>query len=275
MGLTCSCSGAAVLESNKLDEKGLVKIDLNERYLTDIKVEQVMAIVKENGSMSSLLLGWTGLSLRGMTTICESASTHQALSTLVLNGNNIRNVSPVAHLLRKNPSLTYVNLGSNSIEESGCKVLLQSLRTNSNLRFLSVSGNNIQTTDPELITANLGASSSLLLLDLRDNPIPPDILNKLEFSFKKRSLPAESVPSPPASGEMFPSHPPPPPPYTPSLSSLSTDSDATTEICQADEEEAGSSCPSPPFPIEFTSSSLSWEITRNSPLELSIEESGP
>eukprot|EP01059_Diplonema_ambulator_P009816 TRINITY_DN19792_c0_g1_i1.p1 TRINITY_DN19792_c0_g1~~TRINITY_DN19792_c0_g1_i1.p1 ORF type:complete len:288 (+),score=54.50 TRINITY_DN19792_c0_g1_i1:40-864(+) len=269
MGMVCSCTSCgAVLETNsKVGDRAVSRVDWSERHVNDAKAEYLAGLLMANGGVQSVLLGWVGISRYGLRSVCDAVGVHKGLSTLVLSGNGIRDVEPVAAMLKANRSLTYLNMSGNEVEEGGFRQLLGALRDNTTLKVLSLGGNNIKTTDASIIIDHLGPTPSLLLLDLQDNPIPPDILKKLHFSFTRPLPPSlNTIPSPPPSATLPPCPLPPPRSSSP-LSSISTDtsSSSLSDVMNT-----------PPFALEFTpTSGPSWEMTRNSPLQLDIDDITP
>ena len=193
MGQTCGCTnGADVAQPDTLrnsrDRDEFCRLDLSETKMDDRKAGSVVDTVRRNDSLRVLNLAWCEASFQAAKLFCDTVSHHASLTSLILTGNSISDVGPIAQLLSRDPPLTYLNLSCNQINRNGFVLILNSLERNTNLKMLSLGGNKVDGISLEergFIAGELKGNRTLRMVDLRGNPLSEEVLQGLMDDFSE------------------------------------------------------------------------------------------
>jgi serine/threonine protein kinase len=156
--------------------------DRDDNYLNKVECEGTKAIgelLKVNNSLVSLSL--TGNEIReGVRFICEGLINNKTLKELSLGNCEINDTKSLSKLLKKNETLTKLDIGSgyfgdyrraNEIKEEGTIAISQALTTNKVLKELNMSYNQIGDKGAIAIGAMLKVNKTLTSLDISANEI--------------------------------------------------------------------------------------------------------
>eukprot|EP01061_Rhynchopus_euleeides_P027519 TRINITY_DN4475_c0_g1_i1.p1 TRINITY_DN4475_c0_g1~~TRINITY_DN4475_c0_g1_i1.p1 ORF type:complete len:223 (+),score=42.42 TRINITY_DN4475_c0_g1_i1:350-1018(+) len=189
MGQTCGCTAGndAVHPDtlkNTAAHDGSPRIDLSETRI-DEKRALGLAETLRCSSVVCLNLSWCDLSAAPLQILCD-AMEHSCVASLILTGNGIRDVRPLCNMLRRDPPLSYLNLGCNAITKDGLRDLLEALDSNTRLSMLCLGGNrigDITDTEQSFVVDHLKGNRALQLLDLRGNLLDDAVLGAVMGRF--------------------------------------------------------------------------------------------
>jgi len=111
---------------------------------------------------------------------CKYAYSYHQIVTLVEVGHSQvwslcesskKDIIELSKCLKVGHSLTYLNLESNSIGDSGCQIICEVLKSNRVLKVLGLKNNKIKKVGAKALSGVLEENSTLVCLDLDDNTI--------------------------------------------------------------------------------------------------------
>ncbi|XP_074073496.1 NACHT, LRR and PYD domains-containing protein 3-like isoform X2 [Macrotis lagotis] len=151
----------------------LHKLFLSLCNLTDVCCQDLSSALKNNRSLIHLDLGCNNLSNNGVKLLCEALENQDCnLQSLELWNCHLSAdcCHALSSVLKKNQNLTHLNLGANSLQNSGVKVLCEALRNqNCKLQELKLSKCLITAAGCRDLSSALKSSQSLIHLNLTGN----------------------------------------------------------------------------------------------------------
>uniref|UniRef100_A0A4X2M5V7 NLR family pyrin domain containing 12 n=1 Tax=Vombatus ursinus TaxID=29139 RepID=A0A4X2M5V7_VOMUR len=124
------CGMKLLCEALRHPSCNLQKLMLSLCHLTDSCCQDVSSVLKSNQSLTHLDLGCNNLHNHGVKLLCEALEyQHCNLQTLELWNCQLSAAScyALSSVLKKNQSLTHLNLGANPLRNNGVKVLCEAL----------------------------------------------------------------------------------------------------------------------------------------------------
>ena len=187
----CSSLIASLLSS----KYPIIKLDISNNKLSDHT--NIFQSLNDNNIMTELSLRWSSLTLSDMKSLGEMLSINKTLTVLDISSNDIRpdgcqyladcrNISlsklimsggvsradKIGEMIHYNKSISYVNLGWNSIGDNGVEKLVGQLRGNTTLKHLDLWGNGISVIGAKHLKGLLTTHcSSLNNIELSCNPL--------------------------------------------------------------------------------------------------------
>lgn len=154
-----------------LKDNTLKSRHLSGQLLSLSQVEQLAKALKDNTSLTSLLLSVNNLGNEGCQIIVEALKGNTSLNELSLDGNILGDEAgkAIGEMLKTNTSLTRLYLQSNHMGDEAGKVIANALKTNTSLTYLSLGDNGFGNVTGKAISEALKVNTSLNKLNLYGN----------------------------------------------------------------------------------------------------------
>jgi len=161
-------------------------LNLSRNKIDNYELNSLSNGLSTNSSIKSLDLSFNLIDGGGLIHIAELLRLN-SIYHLNLSGNNFSNgIKHLSKSLRKNTTLTSLNLSGTKLQEKGTKVLSKALKENKFLNDLNLSGNYIGNEGIKLLTDSLEQNTSLKKLKLNGNKFNQSgallIINFLKFN---------------------------------------------------------------------------------------------
>jgi hypothetical protein len=153
--------------------EGEISLDLYNRGLTDADVKEIAMALKNNHSLTELVLSSNKISDAGVKDIAMALKDNHSLTTLFLYNNEISDpgAKDLALALKDNHTLTRLDLSKNAITDAGAKDIARALKDNHPLTRLDLGDNEISDAGAYDLIKALRYNHTLTELGLSPNKI--------------------------------------------------------------------------------------------------------
>ncbi|XP_043853722.1 NACHT, LRR and PYD domains-containing protein 3-like [Dromiciops gliroides] len=174
----CDCGMRLLCEALRHPACNLQKLMLSMCHLTDSCCQDVSSALKNNQSLIHLDLGCNSLYSHGVKLLCEALE-NEACNLQTLQLWNCQLSAACCHalssVLKKNQSLTHLNLGANSLGNNGVKLLCDALgNQNCKLQELKLCKCLLSAAGCQYLSSALKSNQSLIHLKLTGNGLGDD-----------------------------------------------------------------------------------------------------